>query len=384
MMPKERMSMALNLKQPDVVPIAPYVGGEYVSRISGLRVSDYVLGDIRLRARALLNSYKYHKYDWIFADMNEPRGWKKRVRIEDHGDRYVVVPRRAGHSFLRDDQRTSAWVVPKNGLAPQHVVGDLKVDDAEDQLSHIRDCDSILRAGRCDVIKLLSKRVGKEVLLVAEVGDAFGMACVMLGLTEALTALYRKPNTMKRILELINIQCVETAKAMVDAGTQALWLCTVFSGTDTISPKQFNEFALPYVLSEIAQLARLGVPVVLYFCGDPMPILHDILSCGADAYAFEENKKTIQVDLVRIKESVEGKACVFGNFDAVHTLRGHPSVIERSVREMIEKVACSGGFIMGTGSPVMYDTPPGNLDAMIMATRRFGRYPIRSADRISS
>lgn len=371
------MLTALNLEEPDIVPVAPYIyGREYPSKLFGLKISDYVLGDIQLRAKVLLNSYRMHRYDWVFAGMNEPKNWREKVRIEDHGNHYVVVPKRDQEAVVPGQhRRVGGWVVPKDNNAPQYVMGDLKIEEAVKQLSDIEDYESILKSGRCELIKLLSKKVGKEVLIAAEIDDAFGEACTRLGLSETLVNLYKKPNLMKKILRLINTQYVEEGKAVVEAGVEVIWLCTVLSGTDIISPKQFEEFALPYIRSEVEELRRLGVPVILYFCGDPMLILDKILTCNAGAYAFEENKKKIEVDLVKIKEAVKDRACLFGNFDAVHTLRGDPRRIEENVKEMIENVAPSGGFIMGTGSPVMYDTPPENIDAMISATRRFGRYP---------
>jgi uroporphyrinogen-III decarboxylase len=43
------------------------------------------------------------------------------------------------------------------------------------------------------------------------------------------------------------------------------------------------------------------------------------------------------------------------------------------VKEMILKLAPGGGFVLGTGSPVLKDIPPENIDAMIAAARKYGR-----------
>jgi len=51
---KERMLAAINLEEPDVMPVAPYLGSEYASKLLGLRISDYYLGSNNLRAKILL------------------------------------------------------------------------------------------------------------------------------------------------------------------------------------------------------------------------------------------------------------------------------------------------------------------------------------------
>ncbi len=40
---KERMLAALNLEEPDLVPVAPYVGRHYIPKVMGLQISDWVL-----------------------------------------------------------------------------------------------------------------------------------------------------------------------------------------------------------------------------------------------------------------------------------------------------------------------------------------------------
>jgi uroporphyrinogen-III decarboxylase len=54
-------------------------------------------------------------------------------------------------------------------------------------------------------------------------------------------------------------------------------------------------------------------------------------------------------------------------------LKKSPKEVEESVKEMILRLAPGGGFVLGTGSPVLKDVPPGNIDAMVAAARKYGR-----------
>jgi len=372
--PKERMMAALNLEEPDTVPVAPYVDLCYAPKLLGLKISDYSLGSNKLRAKILLAAQKRHGYDWILVFYENPKDWLENARIEQHDDRYIVIEEK---KRVHGDIHT-CMVYPKDD-PPHYTFANLRLEYAIDELSEgFRDHEEILRSGQCEVIEILSKKVGNEVLITGTgIGGAFGSACMLVGLEQMMLALYKKPNLVKKLLRLLVRQRGEYGKALVEAGAQALWLEEVFAGTDVISPKHYEEFALPYERSQIRELKRLGVPVILYFCGNPMLLLDKIVKTEADCYAFEESKKGFNIDIVKVKEVVRDRACSFGNFDAISTLRGDIKNIEDNVNELIKNAAYGGGFILGTGSPVMKDVSPLNLDFMINVARKRGRYPMR-------
>jgi hypothetical protein len=49
---KERMLAAINLEEPDVIPVAPYDGFWYAPKLLELRISDYYLGSNKLKAKS--------------------------------------------------------------------------------------------------------------------------------------------------------------------------------------------------------------------------------------------------------------------------------------------------------------------------------------------
>jgi uroporphyrinogen-III decarboxylase len=362
--PKDDMITALNLREPERVPVAPYVDYTYASKISRRKVSEVILGSNELKASVLLQAYERHHYNWIMVFDNPPRDWRQNVTIKDLGDKYEVQNKDAG-------ERT--FLLPKDGTSI-YPVGDVTVENAAERFElEIVDRDDILREGRCEVTKIVKMRAGSEALVTAVVGAPFGEVLLRLGLTQGATCLYRKPDLVRNLCDLCLRRYIEEAAALSEAGAEAFWVEEVFAGTDTISPKHYEEFALPYERSQVQALQRLGKPVILYFCGNPMPIIQNIAKTHADAFAFEENKKNIDVDLERIKDVLNGEACLFGNFDAINTLTTNPGEIEEKVKQMILKIGRGGGFVLGTGSPITKTVQPENVDAMIAAARKYGR-----------
>jgi len=362
---RDDMIAALNLEQPEKIPVAPYVDYSYASSLSGIRISEVVLGSDKLKAEVLFHAYQRHQYNWILVSHDRPVGWQRDVAIKDLGDKYELHDKRSGERL---------FVLPKDGT-PIYPVGDVTTENAAERFEfEILDRQDMLKQGRCEVAKMVSARAGREALVTGIVGAPFGEVLCRLGLTQGVACMYKKPDLIRELSELCLRRYVEEAAALSEVGVEAFWVEEVFAGTDTISPRHFEELALPSEASQVQALRRLGKPVIFYFCGNPMPIVEKLATLQADAFAFEENKKGIEVDIAHIKDVLGGQACLFGNFDALHTLRSFPSRIEESVKQMISKMAPAGGFVLGTGSPLAKDTRPENVDAMITATRKYGKY----------
>jgi hypothetical protein len=363
---KEDMIAALNLEEPEILPVAPYIGTNYAPKLLGLKISEFVLGSNELKAKVILNAFQRHQYNWIMIGENRPSNWLENVKIIDRGARYELFDKRSGellHVLPKDDTPLyGQW----SGL------GDVKIDGAIEKMeSEIEDYKSILKKGRCEVAKIVSQKAGKEALITGVLGAPFGEVACRLGLKETMICLYKRPDLIKKLSELVVKRYIEEARALIEAGAEAFWIEEVFAGTDTISPKHFEELALPYEKEQVEALKRLGVYAIFYFCGNPMLIIEKITAINAHAYAFEEDKKGFRIDMAYIRNILKNKACLFGNFDAVYTLRSDPEKVEKSVTDMILKLAPGGGFVLGTGSPVMKDTPPENVDAMIATARKY-------------
>jgi len=372
---KERMLAAINLEEPDVMPVAPYLGSEYAPKLLGLKISDYYLGSNKLRAKILLAAQKRHGYDWILAESGHIHNWRKNVDIKDIGDRYIVTDKKPGWKF--GTWRYNKLVVPKDD-APYHKSGFLP--NVEDIMElEISDSDSILRSGELEQVQIISKRVGSKVLIANNIGVPFGDAAFMVGLRKWILALYRKPRLVEKAMERCLSQTLEYAKALVEAGAEALYMEEIWASTDIISPSLYEKFAFSYECIQIEKLRKLGVPLILSFCGNPMLILDKIIETKPDAHHFEESKKGFIIDIFKIREKLRGKACFFEPIDAINLLpSGDLEAIRKTVTKIVTKTAQGGGVVLGTGCPIMKDTSPESLDIMIRTARTVGKYPIRN------
>jgi uroporphyrinogen decarboxylase len=57
-------------------------------------------------------------------------------------------------------------------------------------------------------------------------------------------------------------------------------------------------------------------------------------------------------------------------------LRGNPEKIDEACKNAIKKAAHRGGYILAPSGGFIVNTPPENIDAMIKAAEKYGKYPI--------
>ncbi len=83
------------------------------------------------------------------------------------------------------------------------------------------------------------------------------------------------------------------------------------------------------------------------------------------------------VDPAFAKDKVGDRMCLLGNLDPTGILRdGTPEEVEETCRQVIEKAAKGGGFILGSSGSVARFTPMENLEAMVSACEKYGTYPL--------
>lgn len=374
---KERILTALRLEEPDVIPVAPYMGFWFAPKLMGFTISEYVLGANKFRAEILLNAQKRFGFDWIMAGSGHRHDWRESVEIKEEGNRYIITPKDEGYYLGRWQAK---YIVPKDD-APYHIThtsGYLpKIEDCLEL--PITDAETILRSGELEQMEIISKRVGDKVLVVGHLGAPFVSGAGKVGLEKWIMALHRKPDLADEVMKHSIEQSLELAKAEIEAGAEAFYIEECFAGADTISPRLYEKFAFPHERTHIKNLNELGIPTILSFCGNPMPILDKILETGPTAHHFEESKKGFTVDIYKIREKLRDKACMFIPLNAVTLLPSNDlNAIEREVVDIVSKTAKGGGVVLSTGCPILKDTSKESVDMMTKTARRVGKYPIQT------
>jgi uroporphyrinogen-III decarboxylase len=192
----------------------------------------------------------------------------------------------------------------------------------------------------------------------------------------SMMALHDYPEGVKRLVQARYEEALEWAKAFAAVGVHGWLISEDVAGADTISPRMYEQLLYPSDCWFFEQVAALGMVPMVYFCGDVRPLVPLLRDSGAKALLIEDNRKTFSFDVVALVKQLQGKVCLFGNLDTTDLLlHGSPEQIEAEVRRQL-RAAAEGPFVVANGSPLVPGTPPENVDAMVRAARRHGRYPL--------
>ncbi|MBI2918854.1 MAG: cobalamin B12-binding domain-containing protein [Chloroflexi bacterium] len=104
---------------------------------------------------------------------------------------------------------------------------------------------------------------------------------------------------------------------------------------------------------------------------DVAHIAHVFPSWGCNAFDFNF------ASALALKKVIGDRISLHGNVNAVEVLAdGTPALVEQACRDLIYRAGHGGGFILKTGGGLSVGTPRENIDAMIAAAEKYGRYPL--------
>jgi uroporphyrinogen decarboxylase len=217
--------------------------------------------------------------------------------------------------------------------------------------------------------------------LIAELGDramvfphhspAYICACYAFGFERAMELMLTDPDLFFHACERFASGDRLKMRQWREAGAEVAYIADGWASCDIISPAMFDRFALPYQRSITEAAHETGLRIALWNEGDILPILDREAALPVDAFACEQPRKGVDLDLARVRAAFGPSRCLFGNLDSeMLLLRNDPEEIERAVRRQIEASGPEAPLVLCTGSPLPSNVEPAAVDAMIAAARR--------------
>jgi len=347
----ERFLAFVNLEEPDRVPLA-----ELLADLDIMRV---MVGKDRLDLEDYVKFYVKAGMDYVrvLADGRElfynPRLLKQKERTYRYS--------------LYSEEVTRAWAPEHEGLVK-----------TEEDLERILSFDvSQIHASTAEELRRLLDRKYPKMGLMAGFGDVFTTTWMLRGFTQFCVDLYRNRGLIRRIYEKVSEVALHECKVLVEAGVDAVWPSDDIAHIDglLVSPRDLKEFFFPW-LREVGRIAKKNsLPMIYHSDGDLTSVMEDLIDCGVDAIHPIEPKA---MNIVEVKEKWGDRLALIGNIDLGYTLTlGTVDDVVREVKERIRDLAPGGGYAVGTSNTVTDYVKLENYKAMIAATKKWGRYPIR-------
>ncbi|BBB90536.1 MAG TPA: uroporphyrinogen decarboxylase family protein [Methylomusa anaerophila] len=339
--PLERLTAYNKNEAVDRLPCIPSVGNG-AARVIGAKISQF-RNNGALIAKAQVESYKLFQYDVvrIFTDLY--------VQAEAMGAKVMYPLDETAHlespaiKDIADIGRLQPPNPYKDGQLPEFL----------------------------SAMKIALDEVGREVGVIGSVTCPFTTASFLIG-TEQLTKLMlRDPQAAHKLCEIALDANLQWAQAILDTGCGVTLSDPVASST-LISPKQFREFAFPYLKRLISYINSRGKSATLHICGKTNKIWEDMVETGAACLSLDN-----VIDMAAAKERVGAKVRLTGNVDpSAIMLQGSVADVKQAVIDCVAKTFDSPkGYIVASGCSLPTEVPFENIHAMMNTVREIG-YPV--------
>ena len=347
------------------IPFAPITWGfEYYWVAAGLPPWTLACGSTGQWHRAHLAMLDRHGVDALFytgsgAGPGEPT-------IEEEGRDSWTVRDGNGGRLVRVTKGSFTAVDLATERTGTDAVGEIRSRaDAERLVPEFRGWGDWYLRGLARLIR----DAGDRALVLPHHSPGYICACYAFGFERAMECMLTEPELFRFVADRFAAGDRLRMRELAASGAEVVYIADGWASVDIISPALFRSFALPYQRS-IAMAAReAGLKVVLWNEGDVRPLLGDEASLPLDAFAIEQSRKGVPLELGPVRAAFGPGRCLFGNLDAeLLLLRGDPDEIGREVA-VIAGQSGPGPLVMSTGSPLPSNVKPEVVDAAVAAVR---------------
>lgn len=383
---KERLKLAMELKEADRVPLMCQLSVGHYFLNAGLDPVEIWCSSEKF-VEALIRLQVRYQFDGILVNLpGRPRSWEEHIAKIDRKDSSVTIMWDTGGTtvFPFDDNPrfispTGKAPVTFEVLDPEELyyvepwgLSGLSYPYAWDLGEGNRGFPPYQR----DVLAGVIEQVGSLVSVHGEVFSPWSQFLELLGYESGLMAVLDDPEKVKECLNRLVTGTTDLGRLQADEGVDAILISSAFAGGGFISKAHYKEFVLPCEKSLIEGLRKhFTGPIYTHTCGSIGDRLDLMLMTGTDGIDTLDPPPLGNVDLEEAKALLRESAFIKGNIDPVNTLlNGSPEDVVQDAKHRLAAGKPSGGYILSTACSVAPRTPPKNIEALYEAVLNYGSY----------
>jgi len=364
---RDRVMRALEIEEPDVVPITEIdmevpimesIMGERLQVATSLQTP--VVADRRLEQKRIdfkIECYRKIGFDVLTIDLSPPEGWKPKKNpdgtIVDLWGRVLML-----------DVEAKAWV-PYGTIFNQPE----DFDDFESPNPNA--------PGWAYASEYAKKVIGEELALATFIRDPFAHAWEIFTPVKFVMWMYQRPSFISKAIEKLADFNIEIIKQIAEAGTDF-----IISGGDYCEEKGpmvpirfFRDVIFPNLRRQVEEAHKRGVKFIKHTDGNVNPLIDDLAGIVDGLHSLDP---TAGVDIGEVKAKYGDRLVLMGNVAV-------DSLAKKSIEEVIDETkACirsaspGGGHILSSSNSWAAGAKLENCLAMVETGRKFGVYPINT------
>jgi len=347
----ERVLTAINLKEPDRIPLFL----EVVPELEQELYEKYGLKGNEL--------FTFLGNDIVSCAIGVADSWGQMLNSSDEVDEWGIGYRTVKH---------------RNGIYAEMIYRPLEKASLKD-LKNYKVPDPEDEERYSGVIRLKEKFGDIYAVMVDLSCTIFELSWYLRGMENLLMDMYGNKNFVNYLMDKILQFYIPAAKKLAKIGVDIIWI-----GDDVgmqtgmiMSPEMFREFLKERYRLLINEVKRLNKNIKIAFHSDGYitPIINDLIEVGVDIL---NPVQPTCMDPAEIKEMFGDKLCFMGTIDEQETLPfGTIDDLKKEILERITTVGYNGGLILGPTHNVQNDTSLEKVEYFFNYAKEIGKYPIK-------
>jgi len=204
----------------------------------------------------------------------------------------------------------------------------------------------------------------------------FKLSWTLRGSMEKLLMDYvLDPDLVHRLARLVTDYCFEVIDRAFERGADFI-ACEgdlAHNPAPLMSPQHYDEFIGPYHKEICDRVHQSGGKIIKHSDGKLTKLVPALLAAGFDGIHPIQPQC---MDIGEMKQEFGKRTCLLGNIDCGFLLvHGSPEEVRQSVKETIASAAPEGGYIISSSNSIHPGCKPELYLAMVEAAREYGRYP---------
>ncbi len=384
---RERVVAAMNLQEPDRVPVMCQLSmGHYLVNIDVSPAEYWTRND--LIVDAFIQLADRYQFDGILINLpgRDPQAADYLDRIEQTPDAEFIHYTNGGKCVCPFDDlaaHVEATKMDIDDIDPEllfyedpHTLGGLKTPPFYYDLKPYQwSGEQLFPEHIFAIIDAVLATVGDRLSVHSEVFSPFTQLMERAGYESALIGLIQAPDKCHAILQAYADGTCALAKKQAARGVDAVLISSAFAGGGFISRPMYEEFVLPYERQVAAALKDTPAKVYTHTCGAIGDRLELMAATGIDGIDTMDPPPLGNTELADAKQQVGDKLFLKGNIDPVNVLlQGSVDTVREDARSKLEAAKAGGGYILSSACSVAPNVPPQNLMVLHEVIAEFGRY----------
>lgn len=225
-------------------------------------------------------------------------------------------------------------------------------------------------------IKLL-KKIAPDYLIAGSAGGILGIPDGKdMGLL--MRQIYTRSDEFRKRMDKIVKATIQSIGEQADAGADLIVDCTDYCLSEGPFYPQwiYREIIFPYLKSMVDAAHKKGIFYIHHTDGNIWPIIDDLVATGIDA--LHSVDPSAGMKLGEVKNKYGDKIALCGNVDAATTMAyGTPEQVAQEAKQCIRDAAPGGGYFLTTSNCIYKGIPPVNTITLSETGRKYGIYPVK-------